>query len=78
MPWRSPGLFDIGLVDTVFQYFLDRITGSEGTAHADRLDGLIGQFWGDIALIQPLFDGGFDVYEVIPLGIPFLNFGATF
>jgi hypothetical protein len=31
--------------------------------------------WGDIALVYPLCEGCFGLYSVLPLGIPFLNFG---
>jgi hypothetical protein len=33
--------------------------------------------WGDIALADPICSGCGEIYSVIPLGIPFLNFGAA-
>ena len=37
---------------------------------------LFGQtVWGDLALADPICDGCGDIYRVLPLGIPFLNFG---
>ncbi len=33
--------------------------------------------WGDIALIDPICEDCGEIYEVIPLGIPFLNVGAS-
>jgi hypothetical protein len=33
--------------------------------------------WGDIALADPICDGCADIYQVIPLGIPFLNIGGS-
>ena len=32
--------------------------------------------WGDIALVDLLCDGCGSLYSVLPLGIPFLNFGV--
>jgi hypothetical protein len=32
--------------------------------------------WGDIAMFDPICSGCGDIYKTIPLGIPFLNFGA--
>ena len=37
---------------------------------------LIGtRFWGDVALVDLICDGCGGLYKVLPLGIPFLNFG---
>jgi hypothetical protein len=37
---------------------------------------LIGaRFWGDVALVDLVCDGCGELYRVLPLGIPFLNFG---
>lgn len=37
---------------------------------------LIGtRFWGDVALVDLICDGCGELYSVLPLGIPFLNFG---
>ena len=33
--------------------------------------------WGDIALLDPICDGCSEIYETIPLGIPFLNLGGN-
>jgi hypothetical protein len=33
--------------------------------------------WGDIALADPFCDGCSSLYRVLPLGIPFLNFGLS-
>lgn len=33
--------------------------------------------WGDIALLFPICEGCHDLYEVLPLGIPFLSVGAS-
>jgi hypothetical protein len=33
--------------------------------------------WGDIALLDPICDGCAEIYQYIPLGIPFLNFGGN-
>ena len=32
--------------------------------------------WADVALIDPICDGCSEIYEVLPLGIPFLNVGG--
>jgi len=33
--------------------------------------------WGDVALLEPICGPCVDLYEVIPVGIPFLNFGMA-
>ena len=33
------------------------------------------RFWGDIALVYPICEGCGGLYSVLPVGIPFLNFG---
>jgi hypothetical protein len=35
------------------------------------------KFWGDIAVADPICAGCGDLYKVLPLGIPFLNFGLA-
>ncbi|HYV64867.1 MAG TPA: hypothetical protein VE964_01410 [Myxococcales bacterium] len=35
------------------------------------------KFWGDIAFADPICGGCGDLYRVLPLGIPFLNFGLA-
>ena len=33
--------------------------------------------WGAVALVEPMCEGCSDVYQLIPLGIPFLNVGGS-
>ena len=63
------------------EVYVPSSTGNDGLAFGKAGAILWGfrffgsRFWGDVALLEPICDGCGGIYSVLPIGIPFVNFG---